>query len=151
MKDVEEALKGDDKETIEAKTEALVQASQKLGEKMYADAQATAAAAGAAGDGAEGAPEGAARAQASRPTTTWSTRSSRKSRSDGAAGCRARRRSRRVRVGGPMPVAPRGGCAEGYRDTAWQTRLLRRARRGEERVRRRHQEGLSQAGHEAPP
>jgi len=63
LKDVEEALKGDDKETIEAKTEALVQASQKLGEKMYADAQATAAAAGAAGGGAEGAPEGAARAQ----------------------------------------------------------------------------------------
>ncbi len=63
LKDVEEALKGDDKETIEAKTEALMQASQKLGEKMYADAQATAAAAGAAGGGAEGAPEGAARAQ----------------------------------------------------------------------------------------
>jgi len=55
LKDVEEALKGDDKATIEAKTESLMQASQKLGEKMYADAQAAAAAAGAAGTGAEGA------------------------------------------------------------------------------------------------
>ena len=55
LKDVEEALKSDDKATIEAKTEALMQASQKLGEKMYADAQAAAAAAGASGGGAEGA------------------------------------------------------------------------------------------------
>ncbi|MCC7288228.1 MAG: Hsp70 family protein, partial [Burkholderiaceae bacterium] len=49
LKDVEEALKGDDKAAIEAKTEALMHASQKLGEKMYADAQAAAGAAGAAG------------------------------------------------------------------------------------------------------
>jgi molecular chaperone DnaK len=61
LKDVEEALKGDDKATIEAKTEALMQASQKLGEKMYADAQAAAA---AAGGGAEGAHAEAAKAQA---------------------------------------------------------------------------------------
>ncbi|MEO5734839.1 MAG: molecular chaperone DnaK [Rubrivivax sp.] len=49
LKDVEEAIKGDDKTAIEAKTEALMTASQKLGEKTYADAQAAAAAAGAAG------------------------------------------------------------------------------------------------------
>ena len=49
IKDVEEAIKGDDKATIEAKTEALMTASQKLGEKIYADAQAAQAAAGAAG------------------------------------------------------------------------------------------------------
>ena len=49
LKDVEEALKGDDKAAIEAKTEALMTASQKLGEKIYADAQAAQAAAGAAG------------------------------------------------------------------------------------------------------
>ncbi|MEY3294998.1 MAG: chaperone protein DnaK, partial [Pseudomonadota bacterium] len=54
LKDVEEALKGDDKATIEAKTEALMTASQKLGEKMYADAQAAAGAAGAAGGAAPG-------------------------------------------------------------------------------------------------
>jgi molecular chaperone DnaK len=57
LKDVEEALKGDDKATIEAKTEALMTASQKLGEKMYAEqaaaAGAAAGAAGAAGAGAE--------------------------------------------------------------------------------------------------
>jgi molecular chaperone DnaK len=47
IKDVEEALKGDDKAEIEGKTEALMTASQKLGEKMYADAQAAQAAAGA--------------------------------------------------------------------------------------------------------
>ncbi|MCG3190657.1 MAG: Chaperone protein DnaK [Burkholderiaceae bacterium] len=56
LKDVEEALKGDDKAQIEAKTEALMHASQKLGEKMYADAQAAAGA--AAGGAAE--PQGAA-------------------------------------------------------------------------------------------
>ncbi len=48
LKDVEEALKGEDKADIEAKTEALMTASQKLGEKVYADAQAAQAAAGAA-------------------------------------------------------------------------------------------------------
>ena len=47
IKDVEEALKGDDKAAIDSKTEALMTASQKLGEKMYADAAAAAQAAGA--------------------------------------------------------------------------------------------------------
>jgi len=51
LKDAEEALKsGADKDALEAKTEVLVTASQKLGEKMYADAQA---AAGGAAPGAE--------------------------------------------------------------------------------------------------
>ncbi|MGB2817930.1 MAG: molecular chaperone DnaK, partial [Burkholderiaceae bacterium] len=36
LKDVEEALKGDDKDAIEAKTTTLMTVSQKLGEKMYA-------------------------------------------------------------------------------------------------------------------
>jgi molecular chaperone DnaK len=61
LKDVEEALKGEDKADIEAKTEALMTASQKLGEKVYADAQAAQAAAGAA------APEGAEAQAASKP------------------------------------------------------------------------------------
>ena len=43
IKDAEEALKSDSKETIEAKSQALAQVSQKLGEKMYADAQEKAA------------------------------------------------------------------------------------------------------------
>src|SRR5882724_705422 len=47
LKDAEEALKGEDKTDIEAKTDALMTASQKLGEKVYADAQAAQAAAGA--------------------------------------------------------------------------------------------------------
>ena len=47
LKDVEEALKGEDKAAIEAKTEALMTASQKLGEKIYAETQAAQAAAGA--------------------------------------------------------------------------------------------------------
>ena len=42
IKDLEEAIKGDDKEAIEGKTNALMEASQKLGEKIYAD-QSTAA------------------------------------------------------------------------------------------------------------
>jgi molecular chaperone DnaK len=48
MKDVEEALKGEDKADIDAKTEALMTAAQKLGEKVYADMQAQQAAGGAA-------------------------------------------------------------------------------------------------------
>jgi molecular chaperone DnaK len=56
LKDAEEAIKGDDKAAIDAKTEALMTASQKLGEKVYADAQAAQAAAGGA---AGAAPEGA--------------------------------------------------------------------------------------------
>jgi molecular chaperone DnaK len=54
LKDAEESLKGEDKADIEAKTEALMTASQKLGEKVYAEAQAAqaAAAGGAAGAGA---------------------------------------------------------------------------------------------------
>jgi molecular chaperone DnaK len=52
LKEAEEVLKTDDKAAIEAKTEALMAASQKLGEKVYAEAQAAAAgAAGAAGGG----------------------------------------------------------------------------------------------------
>jgi molecular chaperone DnaK len=48
IKDAEEALKGDDKEAIEAKTAAMMTASQKLGEKMYSSMQGGAAGAGAA-------------------------------------------------------------------------------------------------------
>ena len=44
--------KGEDKDAIEAKTEALMTASQKLGEKVYADMQAQQAAAGAGASGA---------------------------------------------------------------------------------------------------
>jgi molecular chaperone DnaK len=42
IKDLESIIKDGDKETIEAKTNALMEASQKLGEKMNADAQAEA-------------------------------------------------------------------------------------------------------------
>jgi molecular chaperone DnaK len=56
-KDLEEVLKGEDKAAIEAKTEALMTASQKLGEKVYADMQAQQAAAGAAAGGAEAKPQ----------------------------------------------------------------------------------------------
>ncbi|ODS93989.1 MAG: molecular chaperone DnaK [Comamonas sp. SCN 65-56] len=52
IKDLETALKGEDKSAIEEKTNALMSASQKLGEKMYADAAAAAQAAGAGGAGA---------------------------------------------------------------------------------------------------
>jgi len=51
LKAVEEASKGDDKAAIEAKTEALMTASQKLGEKVYAASQAEAAAAAGAAQG----------------------------------------------------------------------------------------------------
>jgi len=54
LKDVEEALKGEDKDAIEAQTNKLMTASQKLGEKMYADMQSAQAAAGAAAGGGGG-------------------------------------------------------------------------------------------------
>jgi len=53
IKEAEAALAAEDQEQIEQKTENLMKASQKLGEKVYADAQA--AAAGAAASGAPGA------------------------------------------------------------------------------------------------
>jgi len=56
VKDLEEALKGEDKDAIEAKTTALMTASQKLGEKVYADAQAAAGA-----DAAQEAPQAQAK------------------------------------------------------------------------------------------
>jgi molecular chaperone DnaK len=52
IKDMEEALKGEDKEAIDSKNAALMEASQKLGEKMYADMQASQAA-GAEGETAQ--------------------------------------------------------------------------------------------------
>ena len=56
IKDAEEAIKSGDKAAIEARTQALAQASQKLGEKVYASAQGAAGGdAGAAGAGGAGA------------------------------------------------------------------------------------------------
>jgi len=48
IKDLEDALKGDDKAAIDEKNTALMTASQKLGEKMYADMQAKQGAEGGA-------------------------------------------------------------------------------------------------------
>lgn len=54
IKELEEVAKSDDKDAIDAKTEALSKAAQTLGEKVYADMQAEQAA-GAAAGGAEAA------------------------------------------------------------------------------------------------
>jgi len=56
IKDLEAALKGDDKAAIDEKNTALMTASQKLGEKMYADMQAK--------EGAQGAQAGTEQAHA---------------------------------------------------------------------------------------
>src|SRR4051794_334893 len=67
IKELEEVLKGEDKAAIEDKTNTLMTASQKLGEKMYADAQAAAGAAtggGGSAAGGAGGPEAAAGGQA---------------------------------------------------------------------------------------
>jgi molecular chaperone DnaK len=48
IKDLEEAMKGDDKDDIEAKTKALTDASGKMAERMYAEQQAAGGAEGAA-------------------------------------------------------------------------------------------------------
>jgi len=58
IKDMEEALQGDSKDAIDAKNAALMDASQKLGEKMYADMQASQA---AQAGGEAGAAEAAAK------------------------------------------------------------------------------------------
>ncbi|MES2879096.1 MAG: molecular chaperone DnaK, partial [Pseudomonadota bacterium] len=50
IKELEDVLKGDDKAAIEEKSAALMAASQKLGEKMYADMQAKQATEAAGGD-----------------------------------------------------------------------------------------------------
>jgi molecular chaperone DnaK len=54
-KELEESLQGEDKDAIEARTNALMAASQKLGEKMYEGMQPQQGAAGAAPGGAEAA------------------------------------------------------------------------------------------------
>ncbi|TQV70889.1 molecular chaperone DnaK [Aliikangiella marina] len=57
IKDLEEAIKGDEKAAIDAKTEALTKASQKMAERMYAAAQAQAGQAQPEAGPAEGAAE----------------------------------------------------------------------------------------------
>ena len=64
VKELEEVLKGEDKDAIDAKTTALMTASQKLGEKMYADAQAAGGAEAAAAAAAASAGAGASAAAA---------------------------------------------------------------------------------------
>jgi len=56
IKELEDTLKDGDKAAIDAKVQALATASQKLGEKMYADAQAQAQAAQGAAAGGEAKP-----------------------------------------------------------------------------------------------
>ena len=60
MKEVEDAVRGSDKDDIEKKTNALAQASHKLAEQMYQAEQAKAQPAGGAEAGAGGAEKGAA-------------------------------------------------------------------------------------------
>jgi len=60
VKEAEEAIKGNDKAAMEAKTQALAMASQKLGEKVYAQQQA---AEGGAGAGAGGSHAGGGEAR----------------------------------------------------------------------------------------
>ena len=58
LKDAEEALKSGDKDTIEAKTQALAEASHKLAEKMYSQEQPQQPQQGQGQPGAESAPHG---------------------------------------------------------------------------------------------
>jgi molecular chaperone DnaK len=57
VKELEDAIKGDDKARIEAKAEALSKAAQKLGERMHAETQGAASDAGAQ-PGAQGGADG---------------------------------------------------------------------------------------------
>jgi molecular chaperone DnaK len=61
IKDLEGVLTGDDKEAIDTRTQTLTEASHKLAEQMYAQAQTAAGATETqSAGGAEGAPEGKA-------------------------------------------------------------------------------------------
>ncbi|WP_210546315.1 molecular chaperone DnaK [Rhodoferax sp. PAMC 29310] len=60
IKELEDALKGDDKALIDEKSTTLMTASQKLGEHMYAEAQAKEAAQGGDAEGAHSAEKAAA-------------------------------------------------------------------------------------------
>ncbi|MFZ3218825.1 MAG: molecular chaperone DnaK [Rhodoferax sp.] len=64
IKDLEDAIKGDDKAAIDEKNTALMTVSQKLGEKMYADQQAQQAAQAGDASAAEQAHAGASASQA---------------------------------------------------------------------------------------
>jgi molecular chaperone DnaK len=64
LKDLEEAIKGEDKDAIVQKQAALEISAQKLGEKMYADMQASQAANAAATGAAGAAPDAEAAAKA---------------------------------------------------------------------------------------
>jgi molecular chaperone DnaK len=61
MADLREAVKGDDAEAIKAKTNTLMQASMKLGEAMYKQAEQDAAGGQQGGDGTGGSTGGAAK------------------------------------------------------------------------------------------
>jgi molecular chaperone DnaK len=61
LKEAEEAIKGSDKDAIESKTQALALASQKLGEKIYAQQQAAEGAQGPAEPAAGGGSGGGAK------------------------------------------------------------------------------------------
>ncbi len=65
IKEVESALKSDDKAAIDEKNTALTNASQKLGEKMYADMQAKQAAEAATAGSAAGSDQAGAQGTAS--------------------------------------------------------------------------------------
>ncbi|MHA7681757.1 molecular chaperone DnaK [Cupriavidus sp. PET2-C1] len=64
IKELEDAARGGDKAEIDAKVSALSEASQKLGERVYADMQAQAGEAGAAGAAAGAGAAGAGHQQA---------------------------------------------------------------------------------------
>ena len=114
LKDVEEALKGEDKDAIEAKTKALMTAQPEAGRE---DVRRHAGAAGGRrprGGARRRGGAGASGGEASRPTTTWSTPRSRKSRKVEDAR-RGRRRMRgRLRASRRVSAAVllrRGVCA----------------------------------------
>jgi molecular chaperone DnaK len=125
VKDLEETLKGEDTAAIEAKTEALMTASQKLGEKVYADMQAQQAAA----------PVLRVPKRPSPPTTMWWTPKSKRSKKaerpplPSPPRCPCENRSARFIC---LTAPPRAAPHHGH-----QTRLLRSSGCSQKRQRRR--------------
>jgi molecular chaperone DnaK len=165
IKDVEEALKGDDKAAIEEKSNTLMAASQKLGEKMYADMQAKEAAGQAAAGAAMPARPSRSRRQRGGCRSEGSQegvsirRHRRRKRPAASAGFRPWNLQRGALVEGilrfcgttPGGAKRAGRCSQLTENDDGQTRLLRNAGRAEERVGRGNQEVLPQARDEVPP
>ncbi len=154
------AIAGEDVEAIQAKTQALMQSSMKLGEAMYKANQAAGGGGAPGGDAgpqgpSAGGPGGEAPKGGDRQGRRRGLRGSR--REEGQTGLRRRQtRQQTIEKTGDSMATIRivAVCPPSFDSLTaghGETGLLRNARRAARGEWRRAQEGLSQARHAAPP